>query len=141
MKRIHVVTSFLLRRDGPSDRILLLRRSERVRTYRGLWAGVSGYVEGEPDEQATVEIREETGLGRADIRMLKRGEAVEAEDTSNDCVWVVHPYLFLVKKPEKVRLDWEHSEGRWIEPKPESIEGRPWGQPLKKLEGAPLNLG
>ena len=27
------------------------------------------------------------------------------------------------------------------EPKPESTEGRPWGQPLKKAEGAPLNLG
>ena len=26
-------------------------------------------------------------------------------------------------------------------PKPESTEGRPWGQPLKKLAGAPLNLG
>ena len=25
--------------------------------------------------------------------------------------------------------------------KPESTEGRPWGQPLKKLEGASLNLG
>ena len=25
--------------------------------------------------------------------------------------------------------------------KPESTEGRPWGQPLKKPEGAPLNLG
>ena len=28
-----------------------------------------------------------------------------------------------------------------LEAKPESTEGRPWGQPLKKLEGAPLNLG
>ena len=26
-------------------------------------------------------------------------------------------------------------------PKPESTEGRPWGQPLKKPAGAPLNLG
>ena len=26
-------------------------------------------------------------------------------------------------------------------PKPESTEGRPLGQPLKKLLGAPLNLG
>ena len=25
--------------------------------------------------------------------------------------------------------------------KPESTEGRSWGQPLKKPEGAPLNLG
>ena len=28
-----------------------------------------------------------------------------------------------------------------IRPYPESTEGRPWGQPLKKPEGAPLNLG
>ena len=27
-----------------------------------------------------------------------------------------------------------------VEPYPESTEGRPWGQPLKKPEGAPLNL-
>ena len=27
------------------------------------------------------------------------------------------------------------------EPNPESTEGRPWGQPLKKPAGAPLNLG
>ena len=28
-----------------------------------------------------------------------------------------------------------------VELKPESTEGRPWGQPLKKPAGAPLNLG
>ena len=28
-----------------------------------------------------------------------------------------------------------------VKPKPESTEGRPWGQPLKKPAGAPLNLG
>ena len=28
-----------------------------------------------------------------------------------------------------------------VPPKPESTEGRSWGQPLKKREGAPLNLG
>ena len=33
-------------------------------------------------------------------------------------------------------------EGQWAYvAKPESTEGRPWGQPLKKLEGAPVNLG
>ena len=29
----------------------------------------------------------------------------------------------------------------FFQAKPESTEGRPWGQPLKKAEGAPLNLG
>ena len=33
------------------------------------------------------------------------------------------------------------TEAKRKEPKPESTEGRPWGQPLKKAEGAPLNLG
>ena len=34
--------------------------------------------------------------------------------------------------------EWISDEGI---PKPECTEGRPWGQPLKKLEGAPVNLG
>ena len=33
------------------------------------------------------------------------------------------------------------STGLFSSDKPESTEGRPWGQPLKKLLGAPLNLG
>ena len=33
------------------------------------------------------------------------------------------------------------SLGAGTGPNPESTEGRPWGQPLKKPEGAPLNLG
>ena len=32
----------------------------------------------------------------------------------------------------------QHPKARF---KPESTEGRPWGQPLKKPAGAPLNLG
>ena len=46
-------------------------------------------------------------------------------------------------------LDEAHALVPWLQQtfdalgplKPESTEGRPWGQPLKKLEGAPLNLG
>ena len=58
MKEIAVVTCFLTHRG----RILLLKRSDRVGSYRGRWAGVSGYMETEPDAQALVEIFEETGL-------------------------------------------------------------------------------
>ena len=38
-------------------------------------------------------------------------------------------------------VDEKDPPGGRAESKPESTEGRPWGQPLKKLEGAPLNLG
>jgi len=30
--------------------------------------------------------------------------------------WVVHPFLFQVNTPEKVKIDWEHKEYKWIDP-------------------------
>ena len=60
----HVVTAFL----ALGEQILLLRRSDRVSTYKGRWAGVSGTVEAglTPIEQAIQEIEEETGLSTTD---------------------------------------------------------------------------
>ena len=64
MQHADVVTSFLLRRSpAGSDELFLVRRSNRVGTYHGRWAGVSGFVEAPPDEQAYVELAEETHLG------------------------------------------------------------------------------
>ena len=40
-----------------------------------------------------------------------------------------------------VKVSTGHSVPERAMLKPESTEGRPWGQPLKKLLGAPLNLG
>ena len=65
-----VVTCFL-ESDGE---ILILRRSEQVGTYQGRWAGVSGYIETNADEQALVEIEEETSLCREDFELIKRGK-------------------------------------------------------------------
>jgi 8-oxo-dGTP pyrophosphatase MutT (NUDIX family) len=110
----HVVTCFL----EHDKKIPLFRRSERVGTYRGRWAGISGYLEkGQiPYEQALKEIREETGLSEEDVRLLKEGEPLEAIDEEMGRKWIVHPYRFQVIKPEKIAIDWEHSELRWIAP-------------------------
>jgi 8-oxo-dGTP pyrophosphatase MutT (NUDIX family) len=122
MRDIQVVTCFLLRggEDGPSTssgqaEILLLRRSDRVSTYRGLWAAVSGYLEVEsPLEQAYREIEEEVGLGRGDVRLLTQGEPLVVPDETIDTRWSVHPFLFEALRPECLRLDWEHTESRWV---------------------------
>ena len=45
------------------------------------------------------------------------------------------------REQARVRLKALDDELLRRKPKPESTEGRPWGQPLKKPEGAPLNLG
>lgn len=108
----HVVTCFL-ESDG---KILLLRRSGQVGSYRGKWAGVSGYVESPPDKQALIEIREEAGLDTDDIRLLKKGESIVINDEELGTRWIVHPFLFHVNDPEKVKIDWEHKEYEWIVP-------------------------
>lgn len=108
----HVVTCFL----QFQGKILILRRSEKVGTYQGRWAGVSGYVEKSPDEQALTEIEEETGLGKEDIKLVRRGEPLEVIDAEIGKRWVIHPYLFQITDPSKVKIDWEHKESRWIDP-------------------------
>jgi 8-oxo-dGTP diphosphatase len=107
-----VVTCFL----ESEGEILILRRSGEVGSYRGSWAGVSGYIESTADEQALTEIEEETGLGRGEVEMLKRGEPLVVEDEGLGIRWVVHPYLFRIKDRDKISLDWEHKEAMWIKP-------------------------
>ncbi len=111
------MTCFLLRRGKDGDSILLLRRSDRVSTYRGRWAAVSGYLEAiTPLEQAYREIEEEVGLGRGDVRLLAQGEPLVVPDETIDTRWTVHPFLFEALRPEHLRLDWEHTESRWLKP-------------------------
>lgn len=116
MREAKVVTCFLLCPTAEGDRILLLHRSQRVGTYRGRWAGISGYLEAQPLEQAHREIEEETGLRRENVRLLQEGKPLEVVDAQADTRWLVHPFLFQVLAPEKLRIDWEHVEVRWVEP-------------------------
>jgi ADP-ribose pyrophosphatase YjhB (NUDIX family) len=99
-------------------KILLLRRSARVSTYAGRWAGVSGSIDSghTPEEQARTEIREETGLTDADVRLLAIGEPLTIDDVADDRRWIVYPFRFAVLHPERIQTDWEHVESRWIDP-------------------------
>jgi len=108
-----VVTCFL----ESENEILILRRSGRVGTYQGRWAGVSGYIETTTDEQALAEIKEETSLSGQDVELIRKGEPLTVEDKKLGIRWIVHPYLFHIKDRNKIRIDWEHKEARWIAPK------------------------
>jgi 8-oxo-dGTP pyrophosphatase MutT (NUDIX family) len=56
-------------------KILLLRRSQKVKSMKGKWAAVSGYIEKqqEPLRQAFKEAYEETGLTHKNIKVMLRG--------------------------------------------------------------------
>src|SRR2546429_5717096 len=118
LRPTHVVTCILLRTDQEETRILLVRRSQKVGSYHGRWAGVSGFVEPNvtPDEQAYTEIREETGLQRDQVRMLRRGAVVEHSDAELGRHFYIHPFFFDVLTPELIQIDWEATEMRWIAP-------------------------
>jgi PncC family amidohydrolase len=108
----HVVTCFL----EHGGKILILRRSSRVGTYRRSWAGVSGYIETNDIDQAFIEISEETELYKKDLKLLKKGKPLEVIDKNLNRKWIVHPFLFHVKAPERIKTDWEHTEAKWIKP-------------------------
>jgi 8-oxo-dGTP diphosphatase len=108
-----VVTVFLTHHS----KILVLKRSSKVGTYKGRWAGVSGYLESEDSlDQAYTEMAEEVGLSRDDVTLIRAAESLEVVDEARNRAWRVHPFLFGVDEPDKIRLDWENTEMRWIRP-------------------------
>jgi len=90
---IPVVTAFLYRRG----RVLLLRRSARVGTYPGRWAGVSGYVERPPIAQARREVREEVDVGREDASLRGIGLPLRVKDPRTHRPWLVFTFLFRLR--------------------------------------------
>ena len=107
----HVVTCFL----QFESKILILKRSDKVRTHKHKWAGVSGYIEpGETDSETAIkEIREETGLAADSVELIRKGEPIHVQDGTR--VWIVHPFLFKANT-NKITIDWEHTEYKWISP-------------------------
>lgn len=115
----HVVTCFVLRSAATgADEVLLVRRSERVRTYRGAWAGISGYLEPgvTPLEQAYTELREEAALASSDVALLREGEPLPVRDEENALAWVVHPFLFRLREGAALTTDWEATAHQWVLP-------------------------
>ena len=113
METREVITAFLFRHGE----VLFFRRSSSVGSYQGRWAGVSGYLESSrPLEQAYTELAEEAGLSREDVTFLCAGAPLSVTDNDLGVRWVVHPFLFRLERPEKLRLDREHTECRWLAP-------------------------
>lgn len=108
-----VVTSFL-QFDG---KILILKRSDKVKAHKQIWAGISGYIEKKenPLNRAIKEIEEETGLSNDDIELIKASEPIGIPDKDIEVLWIVYPHLFKTNNM-KIDIDWEHTEYKWIYP-------------------------
>ncbi len=113
MKTKRVVTCFL-RHD---EKILLMKRSDKVGSYKGKWGVAAGYIEDADRnvlERAITEVREETGLKEDEIELVKRGGPFLFTDERIETTWHIHPFLFEAKR-NNIKIDWEHTEFKWIE--------------------------
>jgi len=111
----NIVTSFIKN----DDRILILKRSDKVKSMKCLWAGVSGIIEKNdrtPLDRAKTEILEETGIYEEEIELLKANERIKIEAAQyKNHEWNIFPFLFKTKNLE-IKLNWENSEFKWIKP-------------------------
>ena len=113
MHKTKIVTTFLTN----SDKILLLKRSQKVRSMKNLWAGISGIIEGDekPVKRAKIEVYEEVGIEESDIQLIKQGDMILIESPQYDNhQWEVYPFLFSCNNRE-IKLNWENSDSKWID--------------------------
>ncbi len=112
MRSTKIVTSFI--RDN--EKLLILKRSDKVKSMKGLWAGISGIIEKneEPLKRAKIEIFEEVGITEELITLVKTSEEMRINSPQyENHEWEIFPFLFEVKNPT-IKLNWENSEFKWI---------------------------
>jgi len=112
MRSTKIVTSFI----QDNHRLLILKRSDKVKTMKGLWAGISGIIEKneEPLTRAKIEIYEETNIPENKIKLIKTAEKLVINSPQyENHEWEIFPFLFEAKNP-KIKLNWENSEYIWI---------------------------
>ena len=110
----NIVTSFIKN----DDKILILKRSDKVKSMKCLWAGISGIIENNetPLTRAKIEIFEEAGIHEEQIELLKAVQQIKISAPQyKNHEWNIFPFLFKAKNPE-IKLNWENSEFEWIEP-------------------------
>ncbi len=113
MRYTKIVTSFIKN----NNKLLILKRSDKVKSMKGLWAGISGIIENdeEPLTRAKIEIFEEVGITENEITLIKSSEEMRINSPQyKNHKWEIFPFLFEVNSPV-IKLNWENSDFKWID--------------------------
>ncbi len=112
MRSTKIVTSFI----KDNEKLLILKRSSKVKSMKGLWAGISGIIEKNEDplKRAKIEIFEEVGVTEDVITLVRSAEKMKVDSPQyENHEWEIFPFLFETKNPT-IKLNWENSEFKWI---------------------------
>ncbi len=104
-------------------KLLLAKRGQKVLAYPGKWHGIGGFLD---DPQKSLqqkiyeELNEELGIRKEDIAEISTGKVIRVDDPFLHRTWDLYLSVVELKIQTVIRLDWEHTEYRWITP--EDIE-------------------
>ncbi len=97
---------------------LLLKRSEKVLTYRGLWSTVAGFID-EPKplaKKVLEELDEELGIQHPLVQSLYFAKPYEFNDVQAGRSWTRCVSLATLKNRPDIVIDGEHEAYTWKRP-------------------------
>ncbi|HIH31690.1 TPA: NUDIX domain-containing protein [Candidatus Woesearchaeota archaeon] len=101
-----------------NGKILLMQRSDKVSTYKGKWMTLAGYY----DELVPIkkkileELREELNIGESNVKTLTVNKPHKVTDRDINKEWIIFTSRIILGKSSKIKLDWEHTEYKWVKP-------------------------
>lgn len=106
-----------------NGKLLLAKRGQKVLAYPGKWHGIGGFLD-DPNksllQKIKEELNEELGVQEKDIAQITTGKVIRVDDPILRRTWDLYLAIVELKVETHMRLDWEHTECRWIAP--EEIE-------------------
>lgn len=135
---IGTVDVYVIRRDAPEWRVLVLQRAPDTRCPTA-WETVHGRLERgeEPEDGAVREVREETGL---EIRRLYNVTVQPFYLHGMKAVQLAVVFAAFVDEPGDVRLGSEHQRSEWL-PVAEALERFVWPRERQALREIVQLLG
>jgi 8-oxo-dGTP pyrophosphatase MutT (NUDIX family) len=98
-------------------RILLMKRINIpfLIIHPGMWYFVAGSKDGNESYLANAyrEIKEETGIGKSDLRLLYSKKSIKVFDSRRKREWTNSFFIFC-SKTDSVSLNFEHTSYRWV---------------------------
>lgn len=99
-------------------KILMMKRSNKVSTYKGKWMTVAGYY----DEPVPIkmkileELREELNVDGKVVKSIDVYTDFRRCDDNINKEWIIFTSRVILKRIPKIRLDWEHTSYKWVKP-------------------------
>lgn len=102
---------------SPDDKILILRRANYMRKFKGLWGFPGGSLDAkdkDAKEAAIRELKEETGI---ELTWNEAHDCKKFDEIRNDDNSVSIYYIVKLKDDKEVKMSREHSKYEWFDKK------------------------